>query len=279
MATVLPVPNIGSQIKRAVGAYLFTAFPKPIPNFYFSTDWKKRIPPLIDILAHKSTEEVRHSRVESYITQIEAKWPGTNQPGQTNTDYNRVQIDALIGTVMAAMSQTSDNAASYYATALLISVAGRRLAVLGTPGVSDASANDVSNNADMATFYCDFVEFRGSQRAEINAEGLFLKEVRNFDLRAYNSSDDCIFPALSFDGPDNLLIWTFTANSEFPEPTNWIVQNSVDGIIWNTVSVQAPGTRQFSINGTGMNYWTVNRSDDGSTLNVPESNIFLADAR
>jgi hypothetical protein len=250
------------------------------PDFFFSNDFKKRVTPLIDVLAHKSSEEIRHSRVERYAVRLEFKWPGTNQPGETNPDYNWVQINNIAGLVMAAMSQTDDNGESYRATALLISVAGRRLAVLGTPQVAGATVQDVANNADMATFYADVLEFTGSQRAETGEEGLQLKEIRNFEVRACNISDNSIFPALAFDGVDTLN-WQFTPSpgTEYAEPAYWGIEKSVDGLNWQIAAFEPAGTRSYSIVGTGTQFWRVRRSADGVTLLDPESNIVKATAQ
>src|SRR5208282_832181 len=278
MAALLPVPNIGSQIERAIAAYLYFSFggAPTAPNFYFSNDWKPRVPPLIDVLAHKSAEEIRHQRVETYMVRIEAKWPGTVQPGTVNPDYNWTQINSLIGVVMAAMSQTDNLADGYRATALGITVAGRKLSVLGTWAVTGASTTDIANNSDMAAFYCDYIEFKGSQRAEAAAEGLFLKEIRNFEVRASNLSDDSQFPALTFDGADTLN-WTFT-DGFYPEPAFWVIAKSPNGINWNNAAAEASGTRAYNIAGTGTQYWRVYRSSDGVSLAYPESNIVQATA-
>jgi hypothetical protein len=185
MATqIAPAPNIGSQIERALIAYLKQAFGDEAANynFYFSNDWKVRVPPLIDVLAHKSTETVPHTRNESYQVRIEAKWKGNNEAGQENPDANWVEINAFVGVVMAALSVTdSDSSRVPVITALDITTAGRALATVG-------SAQDQVNNADMAAFTCEAVEFRGSQRAEAAEGSFFIKEVRNFEIRACNSN-------------------------------------------------------------------------------------------
>src|ERR1017187_3251052 len=278
MAALPPAPNIGSQIERAVLAYLFVAFSgaSGAPNFYFSNDWKKRVTPLISALAHKSTEEIKNQRVESYMLRLEAEWPGVNQPGQTNPDYNWVSVNNLIGTVMAAMSQTDNNADSYKATAIGITIAGRKLAALGTAAVTGATADDLANNSDMADFYCDYVEFKGSQRAEVTGDGLYLKEIRNFEVRACNIKDDSVFPALSFDGTDTLN-WTFT-DGPIAEPAYWVVQKSVDGLNWTVAASEASGARSYNISGSGTQYWRVYSSNDGANLLYPESNIVKATA-
>jgi hypothetical protein len=199
---IAPVPNVGSQLERAVIAYLKACFQKAaLPgltlgevNFYFSNDWRARVVPLLDVLAHKSTEQPPHTRSESYSVKIEVEWPGANQPGATNTEMNWIQINNFIGLVMAALSQTdsaTDVSAGARVTSELITRAGRALAVDGSSGSDPDQVADAANNADMAEFTCDFVEFKGSQRAERLGDGtVWIKEVRNFEMRACPSNID-----------------------------------------------------------------------------------------
>ena len=198
---IAPVPNVGSQLERAVIAYLEACYQKAnfpgltldVLNFFFSNDWKARAVPLIDVLAHKSTEVPPHTRDESYMVRIEAKWPGTNRAGEANTEFNWIQINNLIGIVMAALSQTNsatDPSMVARVTAGLVTQAGRALAVDGSNGADPAQAQDAVNNADMVNFTCSFVEFKGSQRAEASDGSVFIKEVRNFEMRACPSNVD-----------------------------------------------------------------------------------------
>lgn len=188
-----PVPNPGSQIERAVIAHLQWAFDQCAvarPNFYFSNDWRTRAVPLIDVLAHKSDEQPIHSRGESYQVRIEFKWPGANQPGEQNTEINWLSINQMIGAVMAGMSLNQpgnglDSVATVTADAL--TAAGQALAVDQTDGADPAAKQFADNNADMASFVCDYVQFTGSVRAEAGEGGIWLKEIRNFEIRAYNT--------------------------------------------------------------------------------------------
>ena len=273
-----PVPNIGSQIERAVIAWLYDCFGGEVSRykFYFSTDWKTRTPPLIEVFAHKSTETPTHSRMESFMVSVEARWKGTNVPGETNPDTNWKQINDFIGVVMAAMSQSDNDGSDFKATALAIAVAGRRLAVFGTPGIADAMANDITNNADMANFYCDYVEFKGSQRLGVAEGTLYLMEQRHFQINACNLADDSVFPKLTFDGA-HALNWTFT-DGAYPEPDFWVVEKSPSGSAWTMADTLASGTRTADITGSGTQFWRVRRSNDGTTLLDPESNIVKATA-
>lgn len=275
MPALTPVPNIGSQIERAIIAWLWASFggAKDVGTFYFSNDWQKRSAPLIDVLAHKSSEAVVHSRVEAYSVKIESEWRGNAQPGVTNPDSNWKSINDDIGVVMAAMSQTDDNGDTYRLAARLIAQYGRRLAVFGCADPTKGDVNGIANNADMKDFYCDYLEFKGSQRAQQNADGMFIVEIRNFLLKACNLVDDSIFPTLTLAAPSTLN-WTFTGTT----PAFWVVEKSVDGLTWLVHTNVTGNLLTVDISATGTQYWRVRQSVDGVNGLDPESNIVKATA-
>ena len=172
-------PNIGSQIERAVIAYLKYVFNDTAANYgwYFSNDWQTRVAPLFDVLAHKSTETIPHTRNESYSVRIEAKWKGASVIGQTtetdpNTDWQT--INAMIGVVMAAMSVSAG------------SPPGDVPETIAADITAQARAAATGENEDLANLTVEYVEFKGSQRAEASDGTFHIKEVRNFEIRAGN---------------------------------------------------------------------------------------------
>jgi hypothetical protein len=161
---------------------------------------------------------------------------------------------------MAAMSQSDDGGETFKITAWGITQLGRRLAVVTNPQDADAT----TDNADMATFYCDFVKYTGAVRAGKGANGgLYFTEQRDFEVRAGNVSDDSVFPALTYASGN--LTWTFTVGGIGDEPAHWLVEKSADGFGWATAQVLALGVRTANIAGSGTQYWRVRRSDDGVT--------------
>lgn len=180
-----PVPNVGSQIERAVIAFLKDAYADDASKyqFLFSNDWKTRKAPHIEVLAHKSTETVPHTGIETYAVRIEWKWKGTNQAGEENVDANWRDINAFVGVGMAAFSQTENNlgnADTLPATvAAEITRLGRALAT-----------EDPDHQADMADFTCSYVEYKAAQRAEQGDGTFFIKEVRNFEIKACPANVD-----------------------------------------------------------------------------------------
>jgi len=279
MPILLPSPNIRSQIERAVRAYLMDCGVATFEQFRLSHDYRERQVidtktglrvPLIDIFGISASEEIKNSRVETWQVRIDPEYDAATQPSDTNPNWNWTAINYLTGLIMAAMSQTSNNGANYLDTALMISVFGRQLAVLGANG----TGNDIADYADMALFCCDYVEYTSALGTGKNeGGGLVFKEQRNFQLRACNLDDDSVFPDLTFDGT-NTLNWTFTASGTWPEPAQWNVEKSVDGFTWVTQEAHAAGVRASgSIAGTGTQFWRVTRTDASIPTYMPESNI------
>ncbi len=280
MPSLQPVPNIRSQIERALRAYLADCGVGTVEQFRLSHNYSQREiidknnnrVPLIDIFGVHATEEVKNSRVETWVVRIDPEYDAATQPDDTNPNWNWKAINNLVGLVMAAMSQTSNKGGNYLSTALMISVFGRRLAVLG----ADGTGNDAADYADMAIFACDYVDYAGAVGLGKNNGALIFQEQRNFTIRACNLDDDSIFPSLSFDGI-HTLNWTFTPTGAWPEPAQWNVEKSPDGIAWTTQETHAGGTRASnSIAGTGTQFWRVTRTDASIVEYMPESNIVKA---
>ena len=279
MPALLPVPNIRSQIERALRMYLTDCGVGAFPQFRLTHDYNERIVrdkdgnrvPLIDILGISASEEVKNSRVESWQVRIDPEYSAVIQPKDSNPNANWKAINEVAGLIMAAMSQTISDGQNYLPTALMISVLGRRLAVLGV--ANDPNPDSYKDHLDMATFFCDYVEYAsalGTGKEE--GGGLVFKEQRNFILRAGNLNDDSIFPALSFDGVQTLY-WTFTATGVWPEPSSWNVEKSVDGLNWTPQESLPGGSRaSSSIAGTGNQFWRVTRTDASNPMYMPESN-------
>lgn len=187
MATnITPVPNVSSQLERALIAYLKWAFGTQATTlaFHFSNDWHKRTAPCVDILSHRSSEDPPHSRRERCAVRIEFKWPGTDIVGDDTAGTQYTDINATIGVIMAALSQsygTGDG--GFRATCEQITAAGRDLATLGTPA-------EQALNADMAQFTCHQLIYLGAERAASDGETFWLKEIRHFEITASPANTD-----------------------------------------------------------------------------------------
>ena len=182
-AKFIPVPNVGSQIERAVLAFLQDAYGDDADkyNFYFSNDWKLRKAPYVEALAHKASATEPHTGDKTFAVRIEWKWKGNNEAGQENPDANWKSINDFVGIGEAAFGQTTGgNPDTLPATVSAeINRCGRALAV-----------SDPDNQADMADFTCKNVEYKADQRAESSEGAFFIKEVRNFEITACPANVD-----------------------------------------------------------------------------------------
>jgi hypothetical protein len=185
MSVIASIPNVGSQIERAIVAYLMDAYGATFIaaqglNFYTSNDWKTRVAPCVSVLASHSDETPAYSMDKDFFVTVEVVWKGNNEIGQENLESNRVSIDNLIGVAEAAMSQTTTGQ-NRQATCDAINTFGRAL----------ATGADAANNTDMANFTCLKVMSMGDRRAEKNeAGGVNLREVRTFKVSACPANVD-----------------------------------------------------------------------------------------
>ena len=132
--------------------------------------------PSITIESHTSTHDPQVTMNELFHTDIVCKFGVTASqgPGVVNPYSVRVARDALIGQVMAAMSQ-SDDGATLGATSASITQYGRALATTGT-------AQEQENNADMAEFTCLATYYEGSARGKPSEPGCAWIEIRHFRI-------------------------------------------------------------------------------------------------
>ena len=195
MAVIPAVPNVGSQIERAMVAYFMDAYGAAFIeqqglNFYTSNDFKRRETPCISVLASHSEESPTYSMDKDFYVAVEATWTGQNEVGSENPDSNRVEIDNLIGVAEAAMCQTTTGQ-DRQATCTALNLFGRALAVDASNGSDPVQKQDAANNADMVNFTCLKVMSMGDRRADKIASGaIILREVRTFKVSACPSNVD-----------------------------------------------------------------------------------------
>ena len=176
-----PIPNTGSQIERAVLALLKDAYGTDGAaagySYLFSNSNAKRTVPLIDALAHKSSETVPHTGNESFAVRLEWIFDGASEVSQEDLDADWKAINDFVGIGMAALSQAAGNNGNPDTLPATVAAEITRLGRL-------LATSDPANHADMENFTCLYVEFKGSQRAEAVNGTLYLKEIRHFEIRA-----------------------------------------------------------------------------------------------
>ena len=189
-----PMPNVGSQIERAIAAWFTACGIGDVTSNHVSNDNTPRAAPLNDILAHSSTVLVPESGIEVYQVRIESEFPAYDQPtDQKNWRWN--QINQWIGRVAQALSLKNTGDRDLRATADFITQAGRQLAIDQSTGsdtdeIKAALAKIAADNADMSDFTCQKVIYKGASRVGKGADGgLYFVEIRNYEIHAvpYNS--------------------------------------------------------------------------------------------
>lgn len=156
------LPNIGSQIDRALRAYFISVGAMPNPNtankgIFLTLEIAERTNPLRTVLAHDATESERFTGNKEFMVTIVDQFDGIKQPGEKNPEQRRIEIDKQLGKMRKAMAQCADGEDDLALTARNITDAGRALATAGT-------AQDKSNNEDMSEFTCLWVEDAGLSR-------------------------------------------------------------------------------------------------------------------
>jgi hypothetical protein len=184
-----PMPNVGSQIERAIAAWFLACGIGDRSNNHVSNDYTDRQAPLNDILAHNSKVLVKESGIEAYQVRIESEFPAADQPGD-DAAWRWKQINEWIGNVAQALSLMNDGDRDLRATANFITQAGRALAVDETNGANPAAAKIAVDNADMVNFTCQKVIFLGSTRVGKKNGALVFVEQRNYEIHAVPFNSD-----------------------------------------------------------------------------------------
>lgn len=156
------LPNIGSQLDRALRAYHIAAGAVPNPSapnkgIFLTLETESRTNPLRTILSHDASESEHFTGNMEVMVTIVDQFDGIKQQGEKNPEQRRVEIDRQLGKMRMAMAQADDGEDDLKLTARKITDAGRALATTG-------SAKDQANNEDMAEFTCLFVQFAGLSR-------------------------------------------------------------------------------------------------------------------
>lgn len=126
-------------------------------------------------------------RIQVHVT---IQGSATKDPNNPTSQSPRVEFDKRVAQTIDALMQTDDNGQSLRATAVLITAAGRALAV-----AADATPEAIqfaADNADMVDFTCQMWLDVSEGDGEIDAddEGCSWKEVAVFEALASPSNTD-----------------------------------------------------------------------------------------
>ncbi len=175
-----PLPNVGSQLDRAIVAYLISVEAGTAANTYPSYCSTDKVFPNTTVKSHASAHDPDLTANEIFNVAIMAKFNAREETA--NPEAKRKAADERIGLIMAALLQ-SDDGQTLKATARAITAAGRALAT------SD-NATVAANNADMADFTLQHWYYKGAVRGTPEDESCAWVEVRNFQATASPSNVD-----------------------------------------------------------------------------------------
>lgn len=151
--TPLPPTSLRSKLDRAIVAYLISVGIGDQTNVLpHKTHRKMDALPLVIVRSTVGMPEGQdgNDRIRVRISILGSAGVDEDEP---NPVVSRVNHDALIGKVRAALRQSDNGGATLDATCVLINVAGRALAV--PADASPEAALVAQNNADMADFTLD----------------------------------------------------------------------------------------------------------------------------
>lgn len=182
VTTLSPSANFGSQLDRAICAFLIANDCGDESNVNPSYSIATNAYPITTVKSYQSQHDPMLTGRDVYQVEIEMKQSAVTASGNPNPEFNRAEIDALVGAVMAAMMQSNDaNTLDY--TARQITLAGR---ALNTGSI----LTDGQNNSDMSDFTVDHIYFKGSQRGDTDEEGTAWIEKRTFECHGCPANVD-----------------------------------------------------------------------------------------
>lgn len=173
-----PIPNVGSQLDRAIVAYLISVEAGTAANTFPSYCSKEKPIPNTTVKSHAAVHDPNLSGNEVYSVAIQYRHPATLEATETNDETNRAACDLAIGTIMAALLQSADGQ-TLDATAAAITAAGRALAT-----------SDATNHSDMADFTLQHWYYKGAVRGDPDDDSDSFMEVRNFQAVVCPSNVD-----------------------------------------------------------------------------------------
>lgn len=184
MATSPSVPNVGSQLDRAIVAWLISqgVGTDPVCSVLPANSTSDNPYPNITVYATRSQNEPALAGNKTFTVQVRIASQASTAVNDENPENARVILDLLTGQCAYQLLQSNDGQ-SLNLTAMNITAAGRSLAASADPIVA-------ANNADMANFTCQYLFDQGQTRGKPSEEGAAWIEVLNFSAVANPSAVD-----------------------------------------------------------------------------------------
>lgn len=179
--------NLRSKLNRAVAAYLVSAGCGSVNDILPAQSTATRPYPNTTVKSTIGTPDPPLSGDYRVKLHISIKGSATQGVSEPNPQLSRVNFDNRVSQTFDALME-SDNGIDLEATAVLITAAGRALAVPADG--SPAAILFAQNNADMADFSCLQWVDGGFGDGPANDEGCSWEEILIFDVLACASNVD-----------------------------------------------------------------------------------------
>lgn len=184
----VPLPNTGSQLDRAIAAWLIANGAGAATDVLPATGVTPKYYPCTIIIARRSTQEPELTGNDMWDVEIMVKGSAASEGNEPNPAFRRVQLDQRLGLTKACLLQgyiassgRAADQANLTFTAQQITAWGNNLA--GPGDGSPQALQDQANNADMNDFTCMGWYYRGQSRGDPNEEGCSWVEILHFQAR------------------------------------------------------------------------------------------------
>ena len=143
------LPNLGSQLDRALRALFVAGAAVKPAQVFIANDWRERELPLLEIVSRRGEPSAAFHGSLDYIVELHFKFPANPPKGHRNPESYQHELDRFIGGCTWLLYQADPNQ-GLPAVCQELTLAGRALAAAG-------STAQQANNADMAGFTAQYI--------------------------------------------------------------------------------------------------------------------------
>lgn len=183
-----PLPNTGSQLDRAVVAWLLAnAAGTPSDVLPANSVALKHYPCTI-VKSYRSAQAPELTGDDYWNCDVQIKGSASNEANEPNPNYKWVDLDARVGLTKAVLLQGYAATPDQAADQANLTYTAQQITAWGSDLVNPADQSPqakiiAQNNADMAAFTCLSWYYKGQSRGEPNEEGCSWVEILHFEAR------------------------------------------------------------------------------------------------
>lgn len=180
MSDINWLPNLGSQLDRALRALFIAGGAVSPAQVFIANDWRERDLPLVEIVSRRGEPSAVFHGSLDYTVELRFKFPANPPKGHRNPDAYQNEMDRFIGGCLWLLHQ-DDPDQGLPTVCEALTLAGRNLATSG-------SSAQQRNNADMAGFTVQYIipgeEERGYPASEQGPDTSCWMENRTWRITA-----------------------------------------------------------------------------------------------